>query len=163
MIFLDNPLNLQKIGNRENSESIIADIKNRLSFAELKEKYGNRFAGTKNIYKKRYTGYRPSGKKSKKLRGDVLVPNNALHYDIGADALVIITETLPNGNIFSFVDGVYIVSFKEFKTVSLFIRNFLLKIAENNVSNANKGTKAEMLYNYLTSNEFKVQFESYNK
>ena len=50
MIFLDNPLNLQKIDNRENRESIIADIKNILSFAELKEKYGNRgkrFAGTK--------------------------------------------------------------------------------------------------------------------
>ena len=88
----------------------------------------------------------------KKLKDDNL--------QVGADALVIITETLPNGNIFSFVDGVYIVSFKEFKTVSLFIRNFLLKIAENNVSNANKDTKAEMLYNYFISNEFKAQFES---
>jgi hypothetical protein len=88
----------------------------------------------------------------KKLKDDNL--------QINADALVIITETLPDNNIFSFKDGVYIVSFKEFKTVSMFIRNFLIKIAENNISNANKGTKEEMLYNYLTSNEFKANFES---
>ena len=88
----------------------------------------------------------------KKLKDDNL--------QVGADALVLITETLPNGNIFSFMDGVYVVSFKEFKAVTAFIRNFLLKIAENNVSNANRGTKEEMLYNYLTSNEFKSQFEA---
>lgn len=88
----------------------------------------------------------------KKLKDDNL--------QINADALVIITETLPDNNIFSFKDGVYIVSFKEFKTVSMFIRNFLIKIAENNISNANKGTKEEMLYNYLTSNEFKANFEA---
>lgn len=82
------------------------------------------------------------------------------NLQICADALVLITETLPNGNIFSFMDGVYVVSFKEFKAVTAFIRNFLLKIAENNVSNANRGTKEEMLYNYLTSNEFKSQFEA---
>ena len=88
----------------------------------------------------------------KKLKDDNL--------QVNADALVLITETLPNGNIFSFMDGVYVVSFKEFKAVTAFIRNFLLKIAENNVSNANRGTKEEMLYNYLTSKEFKSQFEA---
>ncbi len=88
----------------------------------------------------------------KKLKDDNL--------QVNADALVLITETLPNGNIFSFMDGVYVVSFQEFKAVTMFIRNFLLKIAENNVSNANRGTKEEMLYNYLTSKEFKSQFEA---
>lgn len=88
----------------------------------------------------------------KKLKDDNL--------QVGADALVIITEAMPNGNAYSYIDGVYIVSFKEFKAISAFIRNFLLKIAENNVSNANRGTKAEMLYNYLTSNEFKANFEA---
>ena len=42
----------------------------------------------------------------------------------------------------------------------MFIRNFLLKMSENNVSKANKGTKAEMPYNHLTSNEFKSQLEA---
>ncbi|MHB1546136.1 MAG: DUF2130 domain-containing protein [bacterium] len=88
----------------------------------------------------------------KKLKDDNLQEN--------ADALVIITEALPNGNTFSFIDGVYVVSFNEFKAVSMFIRNFLLKLAENNVSNANKGTKAELLYDYLVSNEFKANFEA---
>ena len=88
----------------------------------------------------------------KKLKDDNL--------SVGADALVIITETLPNGNIFYYMDGVYVVSFKELKAVAAFIRNFLLKIAENNVSNANRGTKAELLYDYLTSNEFKANFEA---
>jgi hypothetical protein len=88
----------------------------------------------------------------KKLKDDNLQEN--------ADALVIITKALPNGNTFSFIDGVYVVSFNEFKAVSMFIRNFLLKLAENNVSNANKGTKAELLYDYLVSNEFKANFEA---
>ena len=88
----------------------------------------------------------------KKLKDDNL--------SVGADALVIITETLPNGNIFSYMDGVYVVSFKEFKAVAAFIRNFLLKIAENNVSSANRGTKAELLYDYLNSNEFRANFEA---
>ncbi|MHB1696576.1 MAG: DUF2130 domain-containing protein [bacterium] len=88
----------------------------------------------------------------KKLKDDNL--------QINADALVIITETLPDNNIFSFRDGVYIVSFREFKAISVFIRNFLLRMAENNVANANKGTKEALLYAYLTSNEFKAQFEA---
>ncbi|MHB1692610.1 MAG: DUF2130 domain-containing protein [bacterium] len=88
----------------------------------------------------------------KKLKDDNL--------QINADALVIITETLPDNNIFSFKDGVYIVSFREFKAISVFIRNFLLRMAENNVANANKGTKEALLYAYLTSNEFKAQFEA---
>ena len=88
----------------------------------------------------------------KKLKDDNL--------QVCADALVLITETLPNGNIFSFMDGVYVVSFKEFKAVTMFIRNFLVRMAENKTANANKGTKQEMLYLYLTSNEFKSQFEA---
>ncbi len=88
----------------------------------------------------------------KKLKDD--------NIQINADALVIVTEALPENNLFSFKDGVYIVSFKEFKAVSMFIRNFLMKIAENKISEANKGTKQEMLYLYLTSNEFKSQFEA---
>jgi hypothetical protein len=79
---------------------------------------------------------------------------------VNADVLVIISEVLPEGiNTFFFKDGVYIVSFKEFKTISFILRNFLIKIAENNISNSNKGTKETLLYNYLTSNEFKSQFE----
>ena len=88
----------------------------------------------------------------KKLKDD--------NMQVCADALVLITETLPNGNIFSFMDGVYVVSFKEFKAVTMFIRNFLVRMAENKTANANKGTKQEMLYLYLTSNEFKSQFEA---
>ncbi|MHB8281245.1 MAG: DUF2130 domain-containing protein [bacterium] len=87
-----------------------------------------------------------------KLKSDNLAVN--------ADVLVIISEALPEGiNTFFFKDGVYIVSFKEFKTISFILRNFLIKIAENNISNSNKGTKEALLYNYLTSNEFKSQFE----
>ncbi|MHB1681170.1 MAG: DUF2130 domain-containing protein [bacterium] len=87
-----------------------------------------------------------------KLKSDNLAVN--------ADVLVIVSEILPEGiNTFFFKDGVYIVSFKEFKTISFILRNFLIKIAENNISNSNKGTKEALLYNYLTSNEFKSQFE----
>ncbi len=87
----------------------------------------------------------------KKLKDDNL--------QVSADALVLVSETTPNNKLFSFIDGVYIISFLEFRSISAFIRNFLIKIGIMNINNTNKGTKADLLYNFFTSNEFKNYFD----
>lgn len=86
-----------------------------------------------------------------KLRDDNL--------SVKADVLVIVTETMPDGHDkFFFKDGVWICSLWEVKGLSLVLRHGLLQIYTVSVTQQGKETKMEMLYNYLTSQEFSGQF-----
>ncbi|MBN2000153.1 DUF2130 domain-containing protein [candidate division KSB1 bacterium] len=72
-----------------------------------------------------------------------------------ADIAVIVTETFPGDmERFGEKDGVWICSFHEVKSVSWILREMLLKINSVKLAQDNKGDKMELLYNYLTSNEF---------
>ena len=51
-------------------------------------------------------------------------------------------------------DGVWICGFNEVKSVSFVLREMLLKTQSVKSSEENKGDKMELLYIYLTSNEF---------
>lgn len=87
----------------------------------------------------------------KKLREDNL--------EMKANILVLVTETMPKKEErFFFKDGVWICHFLELKPVSFILRHFLLEINNIETTQKDKGTKVELLYNYLTSNEFKNQF-----
>ena len=78
----------------------------------------------------------------------------------GADIAVIVTQTFPKElDRFGEKDGVYICTFTEVRSVALLLRNALLKIAEAKKSQENKGDKMSMLYDFLTSNEFRLQIE----
>ena len=78
-----------------------------------------------------------------------------------ADIAVIVTETLPKDmEHFGFKDGVWICRFSDVKAVSFLLRDGLLKINSAIVSQENKGDKVQMLYNYLTSNEFRQHIEA---
>lgn len=73
----------------------------------------------------------------------------------GADIAVIVTKAMPKDmSQFGERNGVYICSFKEVKSLSLVLRNAILKISESRKSQENKGEKMVSLYNYLTSQEF---------
>ena len=75
-----------------------------------------------------------------------------------ADICIIVTETLPDGiERIGQKDGVWICSFNDFKGLVLVLRESLVKINEAYASQTNKGEKMQMLYDYLTSNEFKMQ------
>jgi hypothetical protein len=52
---------------------------------------------------------------------------------------------------------VWVCSFFDFKGLVLVLRESLIKISEAYSTQTNKGEKMEMLYNYLTSNEFRLQ------
>ncbi len=89
----------------------------------------------------------------KKLRDDNLT--------VKADVLVIVTETMPeNTDKFLLKDGVWICSFNEVKGLSLVLRYGVLQVHNVAVTHQGKDSKMEMLYNYLTSQEFRGQFEA---
>lgn len=78
-----------------------------------------------------------------------------------ADIAVIVTETLPKDMpAFGFKDGVWICRFSEVKPLSYVLRDSLIKINSAVVSQENKGEKMQMLYNYLTGNEFRQNIEA---
>lgn len=84
-----------------------------------------------------------------------------------ADVAVLVTETLPNGMTrFGEVDGVWVCTFNEVAGVSMILRDALIRVKRVQASNVNKGDKMELLYSYLTSNEFvqimEVIHENYN-
>ena len=77
---------------------------------------------------------------------------------VKADICVIVTETLPEGiDRIGQIDGVWICNFHDFKGLTMVLRESLLKISEVYSSQSNKGDKMQMLYDYLTSNEFRLQ------
>ncbi|MFH1824550.1 MAG: DUF2130 domain-containing protein [Candidatus Firestonebacteria bacterium] len=83
------------------------------------------------------------------------------NLDVKADILVLVTESLPEDiTKYSLKDGVWICSFLEFKGLSLVLRYGLIQLYNVKFTQQNKGTKMELLYGYLTSLEFKDQFEA---
>jgi hypothetical protein len=56
-------------------------------------------------------------------------------------------------------DGVWICGFHELKSLSLVLREMIIKTHSVKKSEENKGDKMELLYNYLTSNEFVQNIE----
>lgn len=79
---------------------------------------------------------------------------------VGAEVAVLITETLPKDQkSFQLVNGVWVCSFKEFISLALALRDGLVKVQKVQDSNENKGEKMQMLYTFLTGNEFRSQVE----
>ena len=57
-------------------------------------------------------------------------------------------------------DGVYICTYEEFKALSFILRETLIKISDTKTLQENRHEKSAILYNYLTSTEFRFQFET---
>ncbi len=78
-----------------------------------------------------------------------------------ADVAILVTQAFPkNMNRFGEVDGVWVCSFSEVIGLITVIRNYLLLLNDKQKSDENKGDKMQLLYNYLTGNEFKDQVEA---
>ncbi len=88
----------------------------------------------------------------KKLRED--------NQTVKADVLVLVTEAMPNGcEGYVFQGGVWICTFWQVRSMSMVLRHSLMDIHTRFQTQQGKETKAEMLYDFLTSQEFKGQFE----
>ena len=81
--------------------------------------------------------------------------------DRNANIGVLVTEAMPAGmDRLGLKDGIWICSFEEFKGLCTVLRESLIQISTAVIRQENKGDKMGMLYDYLTSNEFKLQIES---
>lgn len=79
----------------------------------------------------------------------------------GGDIGVIVTQAMPKDmEGFGLKDGIYICQYHEAKSLALILRMSLIRISEAASANENKGEKMQMLYSYLTGNEFKHQIEA---
>ncbi len=78
-----------------------------------------------------------------------------------ADLAVIVTDAMPEGvTRFTELDGVWICSFVEFKALSLVFRQNFLRIGEIVTAQENRGEKMQLLYSYVTGNEFRQKLEA---
>jgi hypothetical protein len=78
-----------------------------------------------------------------------------------ADLAVLVSQVYPkNMECFGERDGVWICSFREVTGLTSALRNAIIRIAETKRSEENKGEKMQMLYNFLTGNEFRQQMEA---
>jgi hypothetical protein len=78
-----------------------------------------------------------------------------------AEIAVIVTEAMPKDmDRFGMKDGIWICSFAEFKGVAAVLRDSLIRIYDIKCSQENKGDKMQMLYDFLTGNEFKQHIEA---
>jgi hypothetical protein len=79
----------------------------------------------------------------------------------GSDVAILVSQVFPKDmDKFGEKDGVWLCNFSEVASVSSLLRNSIVKIHEAQKSQENKGDKMQMLYNYLTGNEFRGQMES---
>ena len=73
-----------------------------------------------------------------------------------ADIAVIVSETMPSDMLrFGQKDGVWVCGFHEVSSLVVALREALIRTQEVRQSQENQGGKMEMLYDYLTGNEFR--------
>ena len=79
----------------------------------------------------------------------------------GADVGVLVTEVMPKDmDRMGIRDGVWVCTYEEFKGLCTVLRESVIKISSALSSQENKGDKMNMLYDFLTSNTFRMQIEA---
>lgn len=78
-----------------------------------------------------------------------------------ADLAVLVTSTMPKDmTTFGMKDGIWICTFEQIKGLSVVLRDGLIKVTEAKGAEVNRGEKMQLLYSYLTGNEFRQQIEA---
>jgi hypothetical protein len=79
----------------------------------------------------------------------------------GADVAILVTQVFPKDmEKFGEKEGIWICTFNDVSSVAHLLRNGIIKFSEAMASQENKGDKMQLLYNYLTGNEFRGQMET---
>lgn len=79
----------------------------------------------------------------------------------GADIGVLVTEAMPSGmERVGLRDGIWICTYEEFKGLCEVLRETIIKLSLAVSSQEGKGDKMHMLYDFLTSNTFRMQVEA---
>lgn len=79
----------------------------------------------------------------------------------GADVGILVTEAFPKDmERMGQKEGIWVCSYSEFKGLCFVVREFLIRVKSALTSQENKTDKMSMLYDFLTSNEFKQEVEA---
>ena len=79
----------------------------------------------------------------------------------GADIGVLVTEAMPSDlQRMGMKDGVYVCTYEEFKGLSGVLRETVIQVHAALGSQVNRGDKMHMLYDFLTSTNFRMQVEA---
>ena len=79
----------------------------------------------------------------------------------GANIGVLVTEVMPSDmDRMGLKEGIWICNYDEFKGLCNVLRESIVKVNLAISSQENKGDKMHMLYDYLTSNQFRMQIEA---
>ena len=79
----------------------------------------------------------------------------------GADIAILVTQVFPKDmERFGEREGIWLCTFTEVNSVAHIIRSGIIQVYEVQKSGENKGDKMQLLYNYLTGNEFRGQVEA---
>lgn len=77
-----------------------------------------------------------------------------------ANTGVLITEVMPSDmDRMGMKEGIWICTYNEFKGLSAVLRHSIIQFSTIIKSQENKGDKMEMLYDFLTGNEFRLRIE----
>jgi hypothetical protein len=107
--------------------------------------------GTIYYESKRTKSFQPSW--IEKFKADIREKN--------AGVGVLVTETMPSDmERFGLREGIWVCTFGEFKGLCNVLREGIIKNSSIIATQENKGDKMSMIYNFLTSNEFKLQIEA---
>ena len=80
---------------------------------------------------------------------------------VNADIGVLVTQAMPKDmDRMGLIDGIWVCGFEEFKGSSALLRNSLIELKRNSQSQENKTDKMNILYNYLSGNEFGMQMSA---
>ena len=94
-------------------------------------------------------------KRTKAFAGDWIDKLKQDQITCKADIAVLVTETMPKEmDRFGQKDGVWVCSYQEVQSLTAVLREVLVKTHAAAASQENKGEKMELLYAYLTGNEF---------
>ncbi|MBS1927306.1 MAG: DUF2130 domain-containing protein [Chitinophagaceae bacterium] len=78
-----------------------------------------------------------------------------------ADVAILVTQVFPKDmDKFGEREGVWVCSFEEVQGVALLLRQGVINLHGLRASNENKGDKMQMMYDYLTGNEFRGHVEA---
>ncbi|WP_224994484.1 DUF2130 domain-containing protein [Cesiribacter sp. SM1] len=77
-----------------------------------------------------------------------------------AEVAILVTEAMPDGiTEFGWIDGILVCSFGTFPIAASLIRHNLIDLSHLKVAHINQDSKMALLYNYLTSVDFKMHLE----
>ena len=100
-------------------------------------------------------------KRTENFGGDWIEKFKKDMRSMGADIAVLVTKTMPKElNCFGLKDGVWICTFDEVKALANVLRDGIIRVYNSTKNQQNKGDKMNLLYNYLTSNEFSEQWKA---